>query len=136
MAYITISDLHGRIHEHELNHIVSNDQTLIEAAIDAATAEVKAFLHDSFDTELIFGATGSGRHNLLVRYVADITLYDLIASVQAGQNTEDRIRRYDRAMRWLKDAATGKIYPDLPRRETTVQSEILFGSLDRLNNTY
>ena len=136
MAFIDATDLKLSILEDELNQITRNDATLIAQAISAAEAEMRAYLYDSYDVEVIFSETGEDRHALLVRYCVDIAVYAIVASTQAGQDVSDRKARYDRAVNWLKMIKKMGTYADLPLREATVQTHISTGSGTKRNNHY
>ena len=134
--FIEKADLYQAILVDELNEIVRGDDTLITQTISAAVSEMKGYLYDSYDVDTIFSQTGADRHQLLVRYAADITVYYLVSATQAGQSLDDRKARYDRACRWLKMAKETENYPDLPRREETVQTHFVYGSGEKRKNHY
>lgn len=136
MPFISLQDLHTKIHAGELDAIVGGDDTLVDAAIEGAIAEMRLYLFDSYDTDVIFSATGTDRHQLLVRLAVDITLYDLVGRLQAGQDTDDRRSRYDRAIKWLRAVQATQTYPNLPRREQRKQETITWGSNPRNQNDY
>lgn len=128
MAFITKADLSLSILTDELDEIVRGDDTVIEQAISAAIAEMRGYLFNNYDVDTIFGATGTDRHALLVRYAADISVYAIVAATQGGQAVDDRKARYDRACKWLKMVRDDEQYEDLPRREATAEDKILSGS--------
>lgn len=136
MAFIEKLDLKLSILEDELNQIVRGDDTIIDQAISAAEAEMRAYLYDSYEVDTIFGATGADRHQLLVKYCVDIAVWAIVAATQAGQGLDDRKARYDRACAWLKMVKKMGTYADLPLRETTVQTHVQFGNLNRRKNYY
>jgi len=136
MAFLSKSDLLPYILVDELDEITRGDDTLVLSAIMSAEAEARMYLYDSFDVDQVFATSGSGRHQLLVNLVADIAIYLLVSRVQAGQDVEDRKARYDRALKFLRAAAKTDEYADLPRRETTVQKHIGFGSNPKRCNYY
>lgn len=134
MAFITKDDLKQAILLDELNEIVRGDDAVIDMAIEGAQAEMRGYLYDTYDVDAIFAESGTDRHALLVRYMADITVYAIVAAVQAGQDVRDRKARYDRAINWLKMISRDETYADLPRRAATVQTHIATGSNRKRNN--
>lgn len=136
MAFIESADLSSAILIDELNQITRNDDTVIDQAILAAEAEMRAYLYDSFDVDMIFTKTGADRNALLVRYCVDITVWFIVSTTQAGQNLSDREARYDRACRWLKMVMKSETYADLPRRVETEQDHIFTGSSNPKRNNY
>lgn len=134
--FIAKADLYTQILEDELNEITRNDDTLVNSAISAAIAEMKTYLYDNYDIDTIFGAEGDDRHSLMVNFAADIAIWHLVARCQAGISIDDRKARYDRAVNWLKLAKKSENYPDLPRREETIQEHIIFGSNTKRRNYF
>jgi phage gp36-like protein len=136
MAFIAKTDLALSILSDELTEITRNDDTLIAMAIDAAQAEMRTYLFDSYDVDTIFAKTGSNRHQLLVQLLADMAIYFLVARLQAGQDISDREARYKRAVAWLKQAQSSETYSDLPRRISTAQTIFTVGSNTKRPNYY
>lgn len=134
--FLTKADLYTKILQEELDEITRADNTLVNQALSAAEAEARTYLYDTFDVDVIFGATGANRHSLLMDMVADIAIYLLVARLQSGQDIDDRTTRYNRAIAWLKSAAKTDLYNDLPRRTETKQTHIVYGSLPKRNNRY
>lgn len=136
MAFLIAADLNAVILPQELNEVTRGDSAMVTAALDAAVEEMKAFLHDSYDVDDVFGKTGNDRHALLVRYGCDIAVYFLIARNQAGQELEDRRDRFDRAIRWLKEVQKSETYSSLARRAETAQKHISHGSNPKRGNYF
>jgi hypothetical protein len=134
--FLDKEDLYLAILEDELEEITRGDDTLINQAISAAISEARTYLYDSYEVDTIFSATGANRHALLLGLVSDMAIYLLVARVQAGQDVSDRKDRYDRAVAWLKAAKKSETYSDLPRREETVQTHFVSGSLPKRNNRF
>lgn len=135
MPFINKNDLLTYIQEFELDSITQSDDTLVTAAIEAAQAEMRMYLFDTFDVDAIFTAVGAQRNALLLNFCADIAIYLLAVRCQAGQYIELRKAQYDRAISWLKAAAKSDTYADLPRRTTTAQTHFKSGSnLKRQNH--
>lgn len=136
MAFLNKTDLLVSILEDELGEITRYNDALVSQACIAAEAEMRQWLYDTFDVDEVFAATDKDRNALLVQYGADIAIYYIIARGQAGQNFEDRKSRYDRAINWLKAAAKTDLYSDLPRREETAQTHIIYGSNPKRSNYF
>lgn len=136
MAFLLKADLYSKILQDELDEITRSDDTIVANVLSAAESEMKVYLYDSYDVDTIFAQTGDDRHQLLVQIGADIAIYFLFARSQAGINIDDRKARYDRAINWLKAAKKSENYADLPRRESTVQTHITYGSNTKRDNYY
>lgn len=131
MAFLTKNDLGLVILTDELDEITRADDTLVDMACAAAEQEMRGWLFDTFDVDAVFATTGTNRNALLVQFGADIAVYALVARLQAGQDTDDRKSRYDRAIAWLKAVAKTEEYVDLPRRTATKQTHIRYGGAER-----
>lgn len=116
MAYITADELHTHLHDEQVETITRGDDTIAQAAIDAAVSEARGYL-TRFDTERIFQASGLRRNQLLLIFVKDIAVWHLVNLCNAGTELELREKRYDRAVDWLKAVQKGNVSPDLPERE-------------------
>jgi phage gp36-like protein len=136
MAFLTKDDLLTSILTEELDEITRDDDAIVTQACLAAVTEMRQWLYDTFEVDTVFAATGTSRHALLVQYGADLAIYYIVARGQGGQDFDDRKSRYDRAINWLKAAAKTDLYADLPRRETTVQKVITYGSQPKRSNYY
>lgn len=136
MAFLISGDLNAVILPQELTEITRGDTAMVAAALDAACEQMKAWLHDSYDVDVIFAKTGTERHALLVRHGCDIAVYFLVARNQAGQELEDRRERYDRAIRWLKEVQKSETYSSLERRAETAQKHITYGSNTKRSNYF
>lgn len=136
MPFIVKADLLTYIQEFELDAITQLDDKFIQAAIEAAQAEIRMHLYDSFEVDAIFNAEGEQRNALLINFCADIAIYLLAVRCQAGQYIELRKAQYDRAISWLKAAAKTELYCDLPRRLDTVQKHIKSGGRPKRSNYF
>lgn len=116
MAYLTIQELNTHLHDELVETITRGDNTIAEAAIDAAIEEARSYL-TRFDTNRIFSASGSKRNRLLLIFVKDIAIWHLINLCNAGSDLQLRQDRYERAIDWLKSVQHGDASPDLPDRE-------------------
>jgi phage gp36-like protein len=128
MAFIEKADMKRAILTEELDAIVRGDDTVILQTISAAVSEMRGYLYNNYDVNTIFEKTGDERHQLLVQYCVDISIYYLVAATQGGQAVDDRKSRYDRACKWLRMVRDDDHYADLPRRETTVEVKIHAGA--------
>jgi hypothetical protein len=134
--FIAKADLGLSILIDELDEITRSDAAIITAAISAAEAEAKVYLYDSYDTEVIFAATGAARHQLVVQLVADMAIYFIVARCQAGQDIADREARYKRAVATLKQFQKSETYADLPRRTATKEKKVWFKTNPKRSNYF
>ena len=112
--FITQEDFKVVASDSALKAITGCDPTSVENAILEAQEEVAGYLRPKYDCDRIFAMEGEGRNRQLVMYVADIALYNMIASLPQRMGYDTRQERYERAIKWLEGVQSGKIVPDLP----------------------
>ena len=105
----------------EIKRLLSeNDGTVntakIRQAEEMAVAQMKNYLFGNYDTDAVFNAAGNDRNQHIIMTLIDMALYHLYSSISPDKIPEHRSNRYQDAMEWLKDVATGKIKADLPRK--------------------
>lgn len=136
MQFLTKGELGSHLYVESIDVITRGDDTLVEAAIDAAIQEAKGYL-SSFDKDAIFAAQADARNALLLTFVKDIAAWHLINLCNAGADMKLRQDRYERAIAWLKAVQKGDVSPDLP--VPTVDSPvatIVFGSNEKRNQHF
>lgn len=146
MAYLTQEELKTVIRQNHLAKIVEDDDTIVEVAIEAAIDEVKSRLTPGrkkewkdgrpfYDTEAIFAKEGENRNMLLLEITKTIALWWIVELSNAGVHYEKIEGRYDRAVAYLKDLASGEAningLPLLPDEEPGQNSVLPFRSGSR-----
>ncbi len=112
--FLNITDYESTIKLNILEDITEgNDTNRIQAELIAQSIMEDNF-RGRYDVALIFGAVGPARHKSVLRYMLDISLYELHTRISFRQIPDIRIERYNLAMQWLKDVRDGKISLDLP----------------------
>lgn len=121
----------GYLYEENVDVITRNDDTIVLAAIDTATAEARGYL-SNYNTAAVFAQEGSARNALLLTMCKDLAAFHIVKLSAAGVNYEYRKQIYDRAVQWLKDVQKGNIIPDLPvlstESGTPLTAQIRYGS--------
>jgi len=112
--FLTPEELKTHLYGENVDAITRDDDTIVTASVDGAIAEAKGYLGD-YNTDTIFGATGSNRNALLLIFVKDIAVWHLINLSNPGIDFELRQKRYDAAIAWLKGVQKGVVTPDLPK---------------------
>lgn len=139
MAYLTVDEIKSYLYEENVDVITRNDDTIVEAAIDAAMAEAKGYL-GAYDVTAVFGATGTQRNQLLLIMVKDITAWHIMKLSNAGIHYEYRKQVYERAIKYLQDVQKGNITPDFPVLNDDsgdpLTHTIKFGSNDKKSNRF
>jgi hypothetical protein len=111
--FLTTEELYTHLHDETVDIISRCTEAIPLAAIDAAIAEAKSYLH-AFDTAAIFDAQGSSRNPLLLLFVKDIAVWHFVNLGNACVDLELREKRYDSAIAWLRAVQRGDLMPDLP----------------------
>lgn len=81
----------------------------------SSTAEGTGNTPDNTD----YWKPGDTRHQQILMYMIDITLYHLHARINPRNVPELRMQRRDEAIKWLKAVSDGKLQPNLPIYDTT-----------------
>lgn len=130
--FIEIADYEASIHQEILSSLLRErlpngqanpkyDPTIVEVCEERAIQEMWGYLSGSYDCERIFSARGSERHQLILMYALDISIYHIFTIHNPYKIADIRKERYDRAVEWLKEVARRKISisnaPRLPEEE-------------------
>lgn len=78
---------------------------------------------------------GDSRSQQLVSAMIDISLYHIHSRIAPRNIPDLRVKRYDDAIKWLKDANAGTVTPNLPLLQP-YKSRIRWGSNTKSNNIY
>lgn len=128
------------IGETALKVVTQADQETRANAELEAVEEIAGYLRPKYDCAAIFGAEGGNRNRQVLMYACDIALYHMAASLPNKMGMEIREKRYEMAIKWLKDVQAGIVIPDLPLSTTETGEfaapSIRFGSKPCIDNSY
>lgn len=113
MAFLTPEELKTHLYKENIDTIAREDETLVVAAIDAATEEAYGYL-GAYDRTRIFEAQGSERNALLLIFIKDIAVWHFVNLCNAGTDLQLRQDRYERAVAWLRSVQRSETKPNLP----------------------
>lgn len=137
--YITLDDYSASIRLELVEKAARGDENILEIVENQAISEMKSYLSGRYDVEAIFSATGEKRHELILMFAKDITVYHL-CSIREGLMTQTRIDRYNRALEWLKGVQKGELVvdglPRLPEEDSAARSEYLMKSNTKRVNSF
>ena len=129
--FITVDDYSASIRLEFGEKAARGDENILEIVENQAVAEMKSYLSGRYDVDAIFSASGDDRHDLVLMFAKDISIYHL-CSIREGLMTQTRIDRYERAVKWLTDVRDGKLVveglPRLEEAEQVARSEYLMKS--------
>lgn len=138
--FITLTDYDATIHREILDSLLRTgsetfDPQIVEICEDRAVSEMRSYLGKQYDCDAIFSARGTDRHQLILMFAIDITVYHIFCQHNPYKMSEIRKERYERAVEWLKAVAAAKVTidgaPKLPEEELhanspwQIESEIL-----------
>jgi len=128
MSYISTAEITTHLNTEQIEAISDGDETLLQAAIDAAYVEVKSYL-SAFDMAAEFAKTGAARNALLIVFVKDVAVWHFVNLCNVNTDMKLRAKRYDDAQSWLKAVQKGDRNPDLPALPVADQTgTILYSS--------
>lgn len=116
--FITKEELKTHLYDYQVDQITDGDDSLVVDAIDTATAEVKSYLANRYDTATIFAQTGSTRSKLIIEHVKICAVWHLLLLCNVDAIYDRYEKAYDRSIQYLKQVADGLLSPDLPYLQT------------------
>jgi hypothetical protein len=137
MAFLTTQELKTVAKAEHVQVIAGMDELIIQECVNSGISEVMSRLTPStkkqsldgrkrYDVQVIFAKQGVERHALILAYTKVVALWHLIIRGNAGIHYDVIESRYDRAIEYLKDLASGDatdltlpVLPDLEEETTT-----------------
>jgi phage gp36-like protein len=136
MIFVKIEELNVRKFNSIVEDISTDDISIIDELESMVIEEIKSYLHNRYDTDLIFSRTNKDRNYMLVRLVIDGILCLLFERVNSNEIPDSLQQRCDKNLEWLKAVAKGDISPDLPKLDVNLEanSYMKYGSNSKFNN--
>jgi phage gp36-like protein len=107
--FLTEKDYDASVHREIIDAVTREDPALVKACEDRAVKDMRNYLHQRYDCNAIFKATGCKRDAMLVMFCVDIALYHLFCIHNPRNMPGMRKDRYDRAIDWLKAVGRGNL---------------------------
>ncbi|WP_407483709.1 hypothetical protein [Elizabethkingia anophelis] len=133
--YITPEELKTHAYNEQINAIIREDETIALACIDIAIEYAESKLSKDYDTEELFSKRGDARSDLLMQYLKDIAIWELIGLSNPSIDYKDKKYRYERAVSWLDDVYNG-MPASFPRKKTNESSSFKMTSNPKRQNYY
>jgi len=136
MKFIIEEELNIRKFQSLLNDVSEQSSDILNELELMAIDEVKSYLKNRFDVDLIFSRTENNRSPIIKRIVIDFIIYFLWDRTNSNEKPFSMQDRYDKNVAWLRDVAKGLISPELPKLENGVDKTSMFkgGSVASFNN--
>lgn len=137
MPFLTIEEIKTHLYGEVVEEITRTDDSIVQDAVNAAIEEALGYL-TAYDTEAVFNATGTDRNSVLLLYTKDIAVWHFINLSNTAVEMELRLKRYEKAVKWLEGVQSGKINPKLPLPPPPEGDNnfIKWGSIPKRGNYY
>lgn len=116
MVFLKESELKTKSLISIINLITKDDGTTINQIIKENIDVMRSYLHEYYDTEVIFNKEDDARSFVLLKHLKSLVIAD-IYSIRKEVLPETNQNKYNEAMRWLEKVAKGRIKPDLPPKQ-------------------
>lgn len=113
MNFLTIDDFALKLSEEIRNQITGSDDTILDDAELQSTAIIQDAFFQKYDLDVEFAKTDEERHNTLLRWMLNLTLYFIYERIPSNQVPERVVKNYDDTIVEIKAIEQG-------RRNTTL----------------
>jgi phage gp36-like protein len=118
--FVEVEELKSAIYQYQVIQITEDDEDITLMAIAAAEEELRGYLEANnqvrfqdgrplLDLDEIMSATGADRNALLLTHCKTLAVWHLIQLCNADIIYEQVKERYDRAVSWLRELASGSV---------------------------
>lgn len=116
MVFLTTEDFNVKLSSDILNQITQTDTTVLDDSEKQAIGIIEDNFTPNFDIESELSKTGTDRHDNLIRWMLNLTLYFVYERVPDDQVPERVVKNYDDTQKELDLIARGKKNTTLARR--------------------
>lgn len=115
LVFLTTDDLKARLQLRFLNEIAADYPNAFTTHESETIDLFKSKLGNRYNTESIFSQTGADRSKLIVKYMSDIVIYELLQNNPTRNVGDTYLLRYKAAIKWINGIRDGKETPsELP----------------------
>lgn len=148
--FLQKEDLPSVMYGYQLAQITEGNDDIIAIALAAAEEEIRSYLTGNnriewydgrlkYDVDTILSTTGTDRNALILKHGVTIAKWWIVELCNADVIYEQTKERYDRAIDWLKQLASGDVnLSSLPTIDPETVSEdkqpFSFGSRPKFNH--
>lgn len=118
MAYLQKEELKTHLYPEIVEEITREDNDIADTNISAAIDLAKSYL-SRYDLLALFGDDGTAptvNSAMLKNYVKDVACWYILTLSNANYNLELFEKKYDDAVKWMRDIQKGMSNPDWPYR--------------------
>lgn len=140
MAFLNKDELKTVVTAELIDKLTAHDDSIVTTIIDESISMMRGYLSKHYDVEAIFNASGSDRHQTVLKKLKDIVVFEIYERHTRELNQAAR-RRFDEAMLWLENLNKGEFFDrTLPARQSQPDStggnDIRFGGYTRYYSNY
>ena len=147
--FLQKEDLPSTIYQYQISQITEGNDDIVDVAMAAAEEEVRSYLSGNhkkewldgrlqYDVNAILSAIGSDRNALILKHTVTIAKWWIVELCNADVIYEQTKERYDRAIDWLKQLASGDVnlstLPVLDPDNTIEREPFIYGSRTKFNH--
>lgn len=118
MIYLEITDFNPLIKAENLTAIIDGDTSVLDTVELNAIATITTYLHELYDTEIVFSRTGTARDSIVIDMLCKLVLYQLYARLPKSKVSEQREQDKNDVMTILERVCDAKQSLPLPKKET------------------
>lgn len=111
--FLTKAELDTVSTDEIINRIINGQDVLVAEIINENIDLMKTYLHEYYDVDAIFNATGNNRSLTLLMHLKSMVIYSVYKRRSKAMNEVVKEAK-DEALLWLEKVATGKVKPNLP----------------------
>lgn len=124
MVFLTATDFNMKVSSDILNQITQTDNTILDDAEKQAIGIINDNLSSNFDIDTEIAKTDNERHDNLLRWMLNLTLYFIYERVPDDQVPERVVKNFDDTITEIEMIARGKKNTTLARVIDEETSEI------------
>jgi len=122
--WITTDDYKPYVRDNHLQMMIDTDDVALDSAELTAVQTVKDALFQWYDTDAIFGSSGTARPAQVLRWCLVLSIYYLYERIPDKLMPSRVEKNYDQVLELLRDISDKKVSVDLPVR-TDEEEEVI-----------
>ena len=119
--FLTTTELYSNKPKEVIDLVSEEDTDIVETIVNEQIEVMRSYL-SAYDHEAIFTATGSDRSVIIMKYLKDLVIYELY-NRRSHELNPIAEKGFNEAMNWLDKVSTGKLIPNLPRRQVDTDGD-------------
>ena len=134
--YLTKNDLKTVAPTNFISALTDADEALLSRIVAERVAFAAQYLAPRYSAKALLTARGRNRHPLLLKYMKDLIMYDLLSRQTRQHMSEAAQARYQEALDWFGEVQQGSIALDVADKAPTKPAQAAFSSHARYRNQF